>query len=232
MRDTMKRVFIMMIVCVMMMSNTVTAEAKESKPTKTTVKSVSATDKSITVKFKKVKKASGYQIAYKTASAKKYTMKKVKKTSYVVKNVQKNTVYKIKVRAYNVKGKKTSYGKWSAVKTVSTIDNTCVHDWVTIVDKKAWDEPIYEEKEIWEIKWMWPDGTDASELAGCGPKFKWCQEHCTKCFPNCPDPDPQGRCALSVVSGNVYVGTEKVQVGTKHHDAVTHQECTKCGAGK
>lgn len=107
------------------------------------------------------------------------------------------------------------------------------HTWKTVVDKEAYDEPVYEEQDVyeWHAVW-WPDGTYADELAGACEKQRWCMLHCVSCNPECPDPDPQGRCALKVVDTLVWVGTEKVQVGTEHHDAVTHQECTVCGAWK
>lgn len=109
------------------------------------------------------------------------------------------------------------------------------HTWKTVVDKDEWDEPIYEEKPIIEYHAAWPDGTYADELDDSGAKVQWCIDHCIHCFPNCPDPDPAGRCALQVcqsASNPVIVGYEKVQTGTKHHAAVTHQECTTCGARK
>lgn len=109
------------------------------------------------------------------------------------------------------------------------------HTWKTVVDKDEWDEPIYEEKPIIEYHAAWPDGTYADELDDSGAKVQWCIDHCIHCFPNCPDPDPAGRCALQVcqsASNPVIVGYEKVQTGTKHHNAVTHQECTTCGARK
>ncbi len=109
------------------------------------------------------------------------------------------------------------------------------HTWKTVVDKDEWDEPIYEEKPIIEYHAAWPDGTYADELDDSGAKVQWCIDHCIHCFPNCPDPDPAGRCALQVcqsASNPVIVGYEKVQTGTKHHTAVTHQECTTCGARK
>ncbi|MCI6914252.1 MAG: hypothetical protein MR799_02065 [Lachnospiraceae bacterium] len=104
------------------------------------------------------------------------------------------------------------------------------HTWKTVVDKEAWDEPIYEEQDVYEWHSMWPDGSYADELRDSCAKARWCGQHCTRCFPNCPDPDPAGRCALSVADGEVWVGTKKVQTGTRHHDAVTHQECSVCGA--
>lgn len=110
------------------------------------------------------------------------------------------------------------------------------HTWKTVVDKDEWDEPIYEEQDVYEDQFhcFWPDGTNADELADSCAKARWCGQHCVSCFPNCPDPDPRGFCALQVYDQlvDVCVGTEKVQVGTRHHDAVTHQECSVCGARK
>lgn len=109
------------------------------------------------------------------------------------------------------------------------------HTWKTVVDKDEWDEPIYEEQPIIEYHAAWPDGTYADELDDSGAKVQWCIDHCIHCFPNCPDPDPAGRCALQVcqsASNPVIVGYKKVQTGTKHHDAITHQECSVCGARK
>lgn len=110
------------------------------------------------------------------------------------------------------------------------------HTWKTVVDKEAWDEPIYEEQDVYESQFhcFWPDGSYADELQDSCAKQRWCADHCVSCFPNCPDPDPRGFCALQVYDQlvDVCVGTEKVQTGTRHHDAVTHQECSTCGARK
>lgn len=104
------------------------------------------------------------------------------------------------------------------------------HTWKTVVDKDEWDEPIYEEQDVYEWHSMWPDGSYADELLQPSAKQRWCMLHCTSCNPECSDPDPAGRCAFSITDGEVWVGTKKVQTGTKHHDAVTHQECSVCGA--
>lgn len=104
------------------------------------------------------------------------------------------------------------------------------HTWTTVVDKDEWDEPIYEEQDVYENHSFWPDGTLADDLEQPSAKQRWCADHCVSCFPNCPDPDPAGRCALSIGWGSVWVGTEKVQTGTRHHDAITHKECSVCGA--
>lgn len=104
------------------------------------------------------------------------------------------------------------------------------HTWKTVVDKDEWDEPIYEEQDVYEWHSMWPDGTLADDLLDPCAKARWCGQHCVSCFPNCPDPDPAGRCAFSITDGEVWVGTKKVQTGTRHHDAITHKECSVCGA--
>ena len=107
------------------------------------------------------------------------------------------------------------------------------HTWKTVVDKDEWDEPIYEEQDVYEDHYTWPDGSYADELADGCAKQRWCMLHCTRCNPECSNPDPAGRCALSIAESHpVWVGTNKVQTGTKHHDAVTHQECSTCGARK
>ena len=104
------------------------------------------------------------------------------------------------------------------------------HTWKTVIDKDEWDEPIYEEQDVYENHSVWPDGTICDNLTDPGAKVQWCIDHCVNCFPDCPDPDPAGRCALSIGWGSVWVGTEKVQTGTRHHDAITHKECSVCGA--
>lgn len=106
------------------------------------------------------------------------------------------------------------------------------HTWKTVVDKDEWDEPIYEEQDVYENHSAWPDGTICDNLTDPGAKVQWCIDHCTSCFPDCPSPDPAGRCALTITWGSFYVRTDKVQTGTRHHDAVTHQECSVCGARK
>lgn len=110
------------------------------------------------------------------------------------------------------------------------------HTWKTVVDKDEWDEPIYEEQDVYEsqLHSFWPDGTNADDLEEPCAKQRWCMLHCTSCNPECSDPDPRGFCALQIYvqSVDVCVGTKKVQTGTRHHDAVTHQECSVCGARK
>lgn len=156
----------------------------------------------------------------KSSNTKLATVKLVKnKKSFTVTTKKKGTV-KITVRYSNNK-----------VETLRLVV-AHQHTWETVVDKDEWDEPIYEEQDVYENHSYWPDGTLADDLLDPCAKARWCGQHCVSCFPNCPDPDPAGRCAFSITYGTVWVGTEKVQTGTKHHDAVTHQECSTCGARK
>ena len=102
---------------------------KQSTPSKTVkvkapskVKLTSAKNgkgKKLTVKWKKVTGAKGYQLQY--ALNKKFKKKKniqTKKTKYNIKKLKKKKMYYIRVRAYKMNGRKKVYGKWSTVKKV------------------------------------------------------------------------------------------------------------------
>ena len=110
-------------------SGTGNAGKKHSTPSKTVkvkapskVKLTSAKNgkgKKLTVKWKKVTGAKGYQLQY--ALNKKFKKKKniqTKKTKYTIKKLKKKKTYYIRVRAYKMNGKKKVYGKWSTVKKV------------------------------------------------------------------------------------------------------------------
>lgn len=68
--------------------------------------------KKISVKWKKVKTATKYQV--KAVLGSKAITKTTTKTSYTIKKLKRKKTYKIYVRAYN----KAGYGKWSKVKKV------------------------------------------------------------------------------------------------------------------
>lgn len=96
-------------------------------PKKAKIKSLKNKKKNaLTVKWKKVKGASGYQIKY--ARNKKFSkgkkiknIKNAKKVSATIKNLKKKTYY-VKVRAYTLdpNGKKV-YGAWSKAKKIKII---------------------------------------------------------------------------------------------------------------
>ncbi len=80
------------------------------------------------------------------------------------------------------------------------ITKTVHHDAVTrnetytVVDKETWDEPVYETHVVCKVC-----GEDFGKNGGA-------------------DADDH-----SIDTGHSYT-SKKVQVGTKHHDAITHQE--------
>lgn len=145
MKKLVKHISIFMLVFAMILTATtpVAVEAATVKPAKVKIKSVTRNlDKStITIKFKSVKKATGYQVAYKKSTAKKYTIKTTKKTSKTI-SVSNTATYKIKVRAYRKVNGKKYYGKWSAVKTVKKHTHSWTPVYKTVVDKEAYDEKV------------------------------------------------------------------------------------------
>ncbi|MCI9094002.1 MAG: fibronectin type III domain-containing protein [Coprobacillus sp.] len=80
----------------------------------------SSAKKKITVKYKKVTGASGYQIAYQKSGSKKWTYTTVssKSASKTLTKLTSKKNYKVKVRAYKTVSGKKYYGTYSATKTV------------------------------------------------------------------------------------------------------------------
>lgn len=95
-------------------SKTVSAPGR---PQKLTVKNNKT--KTITVSWKKVKKANGYQVQYaaNTAFSKK-KVKNTKKTKLVIRKLKKKKTYCFRVRAYKATNGAKKYGKWSKVKKI------------------------------------------------------------------------------------------------------------------
>ena len=96
---------------------------KVTKPGKTKVVKAlrSKNNKKISLKLKKIKGASKYEI--KVSTSKRFTKKTTKKVvtksiKKVIKGLKKNKKYYIKARAIKVVNKKHYPGKWSKVKTV------------------------------------------------------------------------------------------------------------------
>ncbi|MCI9092364.1 MAG: leucine-rich repeat protein [Coprobacillus sp.] len=90
-------------------------------PKKVTISSAkSSAKKKLTVKYKKVTGASGYQIAYQKSGSKKWTYTTVssKSASKTLTKLTSKKNYKVKVRAYKTVSGKKYYGTYSATKTV------------------------------------------------------------------------------------------------------------------
>ena len=89
-------------------------ETKMKVPAKVKISSAkNLKGKKIAIKWKKVKKATKYQV--KAVLGKKVITKTTTKTSCTIKKLKKKKTYKIYVRAYN----KAGYGKWSKAKKVT-----------------------------------------------------------------------------------------------------------------
>ncbi len=96
-------------------SRTETIKKKVLAAPKVTVKK---SGKKIKVVYKKVKYAKGFQVRYRISGKWKLEKFKTKKSATRYTKAVKSGSYKVQVRAYTTKGKKTAYGKWSAVKKV------------------------------------------------------------------------------------------------------------------
>lgn len=89
-------------------------ETKMKVPAKVKISSAkNLKGKKITIKWKKVKKATKYQV--KAVLGNKVITKTTTKTSCTIKKLKKKKTYKIYVRAFN----KAGYGKWSKAKKVT-----------------------------------------------------------------------------------------------------------------
>ena len=93
---------------------------KKYTPAKVVLKAPKPGRKKIKLTWKKISKATGYQIYMSTKKSSGYkkiaTIKKVKTVTYTRKNLKSKKDYYFKIRAYRKVGKKTYYGAWSKVK--------------------------------------------------------------------------------------------------------------------
>lgn len=99
--------------------------AKVTAPGKVKISTTKSTAKGkITVTYKKVKDAAGYQISYsmnKNFKKAKTLIVKGNKVKVVIKKLKSKKTYYVKVRAYKLDGTKKVLGKWSNVKKVKKV---------------------------------------------------------------------------------------------------------------
>ncbi len=95
------------------------------KPKKETLSSLKSTKKKkMTVKWKKDKTVTGYQIQYSTSkkyakkSTKTVTISKKSTTSKTISKLKSKKKYYVRIRAYKKSAGKKIYGAWSKTKTV------------------------------------------------------------------------------------------------------------------
>lgn len=97
---------------------------KEIKEKTTKIKSLKKAQKSIKVKWKKIKGVAGYQIQYSTSSkfkkAKKITIKSAKTTSKTIKKLKSKKRHYVRIRTYIVVNGKKKYSNWSKKKSQKT----------------------------------------------------------------------------------------------------------------
>ena len=93
------------------------------------ISSLAVKENTVTVKWKKKSKITGYQIQYSTDSKfkknkKSIKLKKAKTTSKKVSNLKESKKYYFRIRTYKSSNKKTRYSKWSKVKSIKTQKET------------------------------------------------------------------------------------------------------------
>jgi hypothetical protein len=98
------------------------AKAKNT-PAKVRITKVKPGKKKMTVKWKKISKATGYEIRYSRdksfkTGVKIKTVKTFKKKGLTIKKLKKKKIWYVQIRAYRTAGGKTYYGPWSAKKRV------------------------------------------------------------------------------------------------------------------
>lgn len=124
--STLLNILIIAIISISSISMPVSSvkQKTSAKPSRVKLKSVkSVSKKVIKIKWKKVKKAKGYQI--KISKNKKFTKARkinVKKNACTkkIKKLKANTKYYVKVRAFSKSKGKKVYGKWSKTLSVRT----------------------------------------------------------------------------------------------------------------
>lgn len=210
-----KKILVIMVMVLMVISSYNIVEAKSL--TKISAKSATLTvGKSKTLSVKK----NGKKVKTAKWSSSKKAVATVSKTGKVIAKKAGKAVIKAKVNGKTYKCTVTV--KASSKKNANT-EHT--HNWVYKVDKKAYDE----KKTVTTDEWVsiWTDKEHYGELTpfpnSCTERMLWCEQHCTNCWDNVPDPDPFGRCAFQD-SANSTVHYEIV-----HHDEVGHYECSVCG---
>ena len=98
------------------------------------ISSLSVKENTVTVKWKKKSKITGYQIQYSIDSKfkknkKSIKIKKAKTTSKKISNLKESKKYYFRIRTYKSTNKKTRYSKWSKVKSIKTRkENHCTNN--------------------------------------------------------------------------------------------------------
>lgn len=124
----MKRILSIILAIITILSSIglcTTVFAKQKTVSSTEIVKLSSTENSINIKWKKIKKSSGYQIQIATSKnfkkgSKKYSIKKGTATSKTVTKLKSGKIYYAKIRAYKIVNDKKVYSTWSKTKSIKT----------------------------------------------------------------------------------------------------------------
>lgn len=98
-----------------------------------------STSSSITLAWKKVPKASGYQIQIKEDDE-YYTIKTIKKadkTTYECQDLDAGNKYKFRIRAYKKSGSKKIYSSWKKINATTKAETATIEDDSNVIDNNT-----------------------------------------------------------------------------------------------
>ena len=127
------------------------------------------------------------------------------------------------------------------VEQTETVHHDAITTNVYVVDVEAWEEPVYEERPVYEE-------VERIECFECEELFAWYDDYIAH-DKACRENGDSWHGSYSVIWIEVQTGTEIVQTGTIHHEEVGHWEpqvykeaydetvvtgyiCSECGATK
>ena len=199
------------------------------------IKSLKASGTSMTVKYKKNSKATGYKIKYVVGSTSKtVTVKSYATVKKVIKSLKAGKTYKVYVRSYKKSGKKTYYSAWSVVKSVTIptaqsgtgtlVDpSTCSHTWkeMTPGDTTFWMCPkcgktVYTDPPVTVTPTPTPTPTPTTTPADSDCEHVWKAVYTSITNNEKSHEEDQGKYVQRLITGDYW--TEYLKRGSKCED--------------
>ena len=161
------------------------------------ISSLAVKENTVTVKWKKKSKITGYQIQYSTDSKfkknkKSIKLKKAKTTSKKVSNLKESKKYYFRIRTYKSSNKKTRYSKWSKVKSIKTQKEThctnnnnhstsCGDAGIWVASKNEFKTYYENYCEKWNSKWVNDEISSGEYYQNCPYGYEcWSCSYCGK----------------------------------------------------
>ena len=161
------------------------------------ISSLAVKENTVTVKWKKKSKITGYQIQYSTDSKfkknkKSIKLKKAKTTSKKVSNLKESKKYYFRIRTYKSSNKKTRYSKWSKVKSIKTQKEThctnnnnhstsCGDAGIWVASKNEFKTYYENYCEEWNNKWVNDEISNEEYYKNCPYGYEcWSCGYCGK----------------------------------------------------